>query len=141
LKRPYRWNVDHIRRFMLIFGPISSLFDFLTFFVLLYVFSASAPLFQTGWFIESLATQALVIFAIRTRRVPFWKSAPGKWVLLSTLAVVALGIAIPLTVFGPAFGFVALPLLFYPLLAGMILAYLALVETVKYAYYRMWPKD
>lgn len=120
---------------MLMFGPISSLFDFLIFFILLYVFQASAPFFQTAWFIESLATQTLVVFSMRTRAVPFWRSRPSKYMTASAIAAIAAGVAIPLTPLGSLFGFVALPLFFYGILAGLIIFYLALVETVKTWFY------
>lgn len=78
LARPSRWDVGFIRRFMLFFGPVSSVFDFVTFGVMLWIFHAGEPLFQAGWFVESLATQALVIFAIRTRRIPLFRSTPAS---------------------------------------------------------------
>ena len=87
LERPSHWDIHFIRRFMLAFGPISSLFDFATFGVMLWVFHARPSLFQTGWFVESLATQTLVIFVIRTRRVPFFRSVPSKALLIASLAI------------------------------------------------------
>ena len=89
---------------MLVLGPVSSLFDFLTFFALLKLFGASEPMFQTGWFIESLATQSLVIFVIRTRRPP-WRSFPHPLLTMLTIGVVLVGLLIPLTPLGPVFGF------------------------------------
>jgi P-type Mg2+ transporter len=83
--QPSRWDVGLIRRFMLFFGPISSLFDFATFGVMLWVFHAGPALFRSGWFVESLATQTLVIFAIRTRRIPFFRSHPSLPLLLAAL--------------------------------------------------------
>ena len=77
LHRPSRWDIGFIRKFMIVFGPLSSVFDFLTFAVMLWVFHAGADKFRSGWFVESLATQTLVIFAIRTRRVPFFRSHPS----------------------------------------------------------------
>jgi Mg2+-importing ATPase len=91
LARPGHWDIGFIRRFMVFFGPISSAYDFLTFAVMLSVFDAHAALFRSGWFVESLATQALVVFVIRTRRVPFLRSRPSRPLLLTTLAVVAVG--------------------------------------------------
>jgi Mg2+-importing ATPase len=130
-----RWNLMLIERFMLVMGPVSSLFDFLTFGALLYLFSATESLFQTGWFIESLATQTLVIFVIRTRRAP-WCSRPHP--LLAALAVgtALVGITLPLTPLGPLFGFVAPPPAFYLFVVAAVLTYLLLVETVKQAFYR-----
>jgi Mg2+-importing ATPase len=136
LERPSHWDIHFIRRFMLAFGPISSLFDFATFGLMLWVFHARPGLFQTGWFVESLATQTLVIFVIRTRRVPFFRSGPSRALLIASLAVVAAGIAIPLTPLGPLFGFARLPLVFYPILAAMIGVYLLLVEAAKSWFFR-----
>jgi Mg2+-importing ATPase len=136
LERPSHWDVHFIRRFMLAFGPISSIFDFATFGLMLWVFHARAGLFQTGWFVESLATQTLVIFVIRTRRIPFFRSTPSQALLIASLAVVAVGVAIPLTPLGPLFGFARLPLVFYPILVGMIGAYLLLVEGAKSWFFR-----
>ena len=99
--RPTRWDVSFIRRFMLFFGPISSVFDFITFGVMLWVFHAGPALFRSGWFVESLATQTLVIFAIRTRRIPFFRSRPSLPLTLAALAVVTVGAVLPFTPLGP----------------------------------------
>ena len=108
LKRPVRWDIKFIERFMLVLGPVSSLFDFLTFFALLSFFGAGQAMFQTGWFIKSLATQCLVIFIIRTRGVP-WLSRPHPLLTGLTLGAVAGGLLIPLTPLGRLLGFVAPP--------------------------------
>jgi Mg2+-importing ATPase len=132
LARPSQWDIGFIRRFMAFFGPISSIYDFLTFFVMLHFFHAGATLFRSGWFVESLATQTLVIFIIRTRRVPFFKSRPSMPLLVTTLACAAVGVAIPYV--GPLarlLGFQALPLSFLAVLVGMIVTYLALAEAGK----------
>ena len=121
---------------MVTFGPISSIFDFLTFFVMLFVFKASAPLFQTAWFIESLFTQTLVIFAIRTRKTPFYRSKPSKLLLLNIAVILVVAIAIPFTPVGRFFTFVALPGKFLVMLALFIIGYLALVEITKIWFYR-----
>jgi P-type Mg2+ transporter len=129
LARPSQWDIRFIRRFMAFFGPISSLYDFLTFAVMLYVFDAGPKLFRSGWFVESLATQTLVIFVIRTRRVPFFKSRPSRPLLATTLSCAALGVALPYI--GPLarlLGFRPLPLSFLAVLAAMILTYLALAQ-------------
>ena len=135
LARPSRWDLPLIERFMLVLGPVSSLFDFLTFAALLHLFQADEALFQTGWFVESLATQTLVIFVIRTRGAP-WRSRPHP--ALATLAIGAavLGILLPLSPLGPVFGFVAPPPSFYLFLAAAVLVYLAVVELVKRLFYR-----
>ena len=136
LERPEHWDVGFIRRFMVFFGPISSVYDFATFGVMLWVFHAHAPLFRSGWFVESLATQALVVFVIRTRRSPFFRSRPGKALLASTLLVVAVGLAIPFSPVASTLGFRSLPLGFVAILGGMVVTYLALVETGKRLFYR-----
>lgn len=120
---------------MLVLGPVSSIFDFLTFFALLALFGAGAAMFQTGWFIESLATQSLVIFVIRTRGAP-WRSTPHPLLTGLTVGVVLIGLIIPLTPLGAAFGFQEPPLGFYLFLIGAVAAYLVLVEAVKGPLYR-----
>jgi Mg2+-importing ATPase len=135
IQRPVRWNISLIERFMLILGPVSSLFDFLTFFALLWLFGAGAAMFQTGWFIESLATQSLVIFVVRTRGSP-WQSMPHPLLTILTIGVVLVGLLIPLTPLGSLFGFVAPPAGFYLFLGGTVAAYLLLVEVVKRGLYR-----
>jgi Mg2+-importing ATPase len=129
LARPSQWDIGLIRRFMAFFGPISSIYDFLTFVVMLRLFHAGPTLFRSGWFVESLMTQTLVIFVIRTRRVPFIKSRPSTPLFTATLACA--GVAVALPYIGPVarlFGFQALPLSFLAVLAGMIVTYLALAQ-------------
>jgi Mg2+-importing ATPase len=135
LQKPAHWDIKFIERFMLVLGPVSSLFDFLTFFALLTLFGAGAAMFQTGWFIESLATQSLVIFVIRTRGAP-WRSTPHLLLTGLTVGVVLIGLIIPLTPLGAAFGFQEPPLGFYLFLIGAVAAYLVLVEAVKGPLYR-----
>jgi Mg2+-importing ATPase len=130
LERPRRWDVGVIRRFMLVLGPISSLYDVLTFFVLLHWLKASETLFHTGWFVESLATQTLVLFVIRTRGNPL-RSRPSAPLAVTILAVVALGLALPLTPLSARLGFTPLPPMFYAFLAVATLTYLWLVEIAK----------
>ncbi len=137
MRRPAHWDIRMIRRFMAFFGPISSAFDFLTFGIMLWVFHAGESLFQSGWFVESLCTQTLVIFVIRTRRVPFFRSRPSLPLTLTTLACVAVAVALPFTPLRGPFGFVALPLGFLAMVAGMVVAYLALVELGKVIFYRI----
>jgi Mg2+-importing ATPase len=138
LARPEHWDIGFIRRFMLFFGPISSAYDFLTFGVMLWVFHAHAPLFRSGWFVESLATQALVVFVIRTRRVPFLKSRPSRPLLVTTIAVVLLGLALPYSPLAHVLGFRSLPWLFLAILAAMTATYLTLVELAKSSFFRWW---
>jgi Mg2+-importing ATPase len=137
VRRPANWNLKFIERFMLVLGPVSSLFDFLTFYALIQLFGASEPMFQTGWFIESLATQSLVIFVIRTRRRP-WASRPHPVLATLSVGVVLAGLLIPLSPMGPWFGFVEPPALFFVFLIAAVGAYLALTEVVKRAFYRYW---
>ncbi len=136
LQRPSQWDTRFIRRFMIAFGPISSVFDFLTFGVMLWVFHATHALFQTGWFVESLATQTLVIFVIRTRRVPFLRSRPGRALALASLACVAAGALVPFSPAAGLFGFRPLPLPFFAILGAMVTTYLVLVEIGKALFFR-----
>lgn len=135
LVRPRVWDVTSIRNFMMVFGPVSSVFDFLTFYVLLAFFGAHEGLFHTGWFIESLATQVLVIFVIRTRRNPL-KSRPSRVLVVTSLAVVAAACVLPFTALGGRLGFVAPPAGFFVVLAVMVTVYLLAVEGVKRWFYR-----
>ncbi|MDR3591802.1 MAG: magnesium-translocating P-type ATPase [Negativicutes bacterium] len=130
IKRPRRWDIKFIRHFMIIFGPVSSLFDLLTFALLLYGFKADEGLFQTGWFVESLATQVLVIHIIRSR-YGLGKSHAGKWLILTTTGCAIAGLIIPYTPLGAFFGFVPLPLSYLAAIAGLVAAYLLLVDRVK----------
>ena len=138
VERPKRWDISFVRRFMLIFGPISSIFDFMTYFIMLFVFNASESLFQTGWFIESLCTQTLVIFIIRTRRIPFFKSRPGRILTFSSLGVVIFTLILPYTPLGKLFQFVGLPPIFFLFLTGMVGLYLLLVEMAKKWFYSQY---
>ncbi|NTU46363.1 magnesium-translocating P-type ATPase [Candidatus Roizmanbacteria bacterium] len=131
LRKPRHWNIQFIRNYMIFFGPLSSFYDFLTFAILLFVFHAPTGLFQTGWFIESLATQVLVVFIIRTARRPFFLSKPSFWLLATCISVVAAGVLIPFTPFGKSLGFVSPPPLYFAILALLVTTYLFLVETVK----------
>jgi P-type Mg2+ transporter len=137
LRRPSHWDIGFVRRFMLAFGPLSSVFDFLTFAVMLGVFHAGPERFRSGWFVESLATQTLVIFAIRTRRSPFFRSRASRPLILSALGVVALGAILPGSALGPVLGFQPLPVGFFAVLVAMVLAYLALIEGGKRMFYRL----
>ena len=136
LHRPSHWDIGFIRRFMIVFGPLSSVFDFLTFGVMLWVFHAGSAEFRSGWFVESLATQTLVIFAIRTRRVPFFRSHPSLPLTLAALSVVVVGALLPATPLAATLGFTPLPGTFFAALAGMVVAYLVLIEFGKRLFYR-----
>jgi P-type Mg2+ transporter len=135
LTAPSHWDIGLIRRFMLFFGPISAAFDVLTFVLMLQVFHAGPALFRSGWFVESQATQTLVIFVIRTRRTPFLRSAPSLPLAAAALGVVAIGVALPLTPLAGRLGFQALPVPFYLALAGMVAVYLVLVDVGKRVFF------
>jgi Mg2+-importing ATPase len=130
LQKPQRWNISLIRNFMVFIGPISSLFDFLTFYVLLHFFHSTEAQFHTGWFVESLATQTLVLFVIRTSKNPL-RSRPSRPLLATCLAVVAIGIYLPFSPLAGMLGFTRLPAGFFAFLAVATGAYLLLVEAAK----------
>ena len=127
-----------IRNFMLVLGPTSSIFDFLTFGLLLLVFHASESLFQTGWFIESLATQVLVIFVLRTRR-NLLRSRPHPLLAITSVIVVVLALLLPHTPLGPWFGFTEPSLVFLLAIGGLVVSYLLLAQAVKHLFYRLQP--
>ncbi len=138
IQSPHRWNVTFIRNFMVVFGLVSSIFDFLTFGVLLGVLQSSPEQFRTGWFIESLLTELIVALVVRTRR-PFYRSRPGKWLLMSTLLVALFTLAIPyMPVLGGLFGFVPLPAWFMGVLAGITLLYIVTVEITKRRFFKRY---
>jgi Mg2+-importing ATPase len=130
IRRPQRWDIRTIRNFMLIVGPISSLYDFLTFFVLLHFFHAWEVLFHTGWFVESLATQCLILFVIRTPKSPL-TSRPSLALTLTTLAVVSVGVVLPYSPLAAVLGFAPLPAAYFLFLGITTLTYLLLVEAAK----------
>ncbi len=136
LARPAAWDIHFVRRFMGVFGPISSIFDFLTFFVMLRILHASQSEFRTGWFIESLATQTVIVLVIRTRRVPFFRSRPGLAILLVPAGCAVLGIVLPFTPLAKELGFTPLPLRFFMILGAMTVCYVVLVEYAKSRFYR-----
>ncbi len=127
IEKPRRWDIGLIRDFMVFIGPISSIYDFLTFFVMLAIFHASETLFHTGWFVESLATQTLVLFIIRTSGNPF-NSRPSRSLTIMVLLIVATGMALPYTPLAGALGFTPLPALFFLFLIVATGTYLLLVE-------------
>ena len=130
IRKPQHWDIKLIRNFMLVIGPISSIYDFLTFWVLIAYFHAAEAEFHTGWFVESLATQTAVVFVIRTVGNPF-KSRPSRALTLTVLSVITIAVVLPFTPLGPILGFVALPLSYFVFLAGATATYLVLVEIVK----------
>lgn len=134
LAKPRKWEIGNLRRFIVFIGPISSIFDYMTFFIMLYVFKCwhNPALFHTGWFVESLFTQTLIVHVIRTNKIPFIQSIASKPLLISSVAIVATGAL--LTIIQPIariLGFVALPPLYWPLLLGMLLTYVVLTQVIK----------
>lgn len=128
-----RWHIGNILRFMICMGPISSIFDYVTYFMLLYGFGAwSDPtLFQTGWFVESLLTQTLIIHIIRTMKIPFIESRASTELIMTSLVVAAIGIALPFTHLGVLLGFAPLPSLYWPSLGIILLCYAVLANLTK----------
>jgi Mg2+-importing ATPase len=138
LERPRKWAIGEIRRFILFIGPISSIFDYLTFALMLFVFkSAGNPaLFHTGWFVESLFTQTLIIHVIRTNKVPFLQSKPSRALLLTSLAIALVGIVLPYSPLAGLLGLVPLAPIYWVYLAGMMLLYMLLTQVVKTWFFR-----
>jgi Mg2+-importing ATPase len=132
---PRRIDLPFIRRFMIVFGLISSLFDYATFWVLLRVLHAGPPAFRTGWFVESVLSAILIILVVRTAG-PFYRNRPGKYLLLSTSLIAVLIVVLPYTPLAPVLGFIPLPARFYPWLAGIIAAYILSAETAKRIFYK-----
>jgi Mg2+-importing ATPase len=128
---PERWDIRGIERFMVVFGPISSVFDYFTFGLLLLLVGSEEAAFHTGWFVESLATQVLVIFVIRTWRSPFWRSRPSRPLTAAALAAVVVAVLLPLSPLAGLLGFAPLPVVFWVVLPALVAAYLAIVEVVK----------
>jgi Mg2+-importing ATPase len=135
VERPRRWDIRFIRRFMMVFGPLSSLFDFLTFGALLFLLHADAREFRTGWFMESVVSASLIVLVVRTRK-PFFRSRPGKFLAVATLAVVLAALSLPFFPLGEVFGFRKLPLTFFPVLALIVCLYVLAAEATKRAFYR-----
>jgi Mg2+-importing ATPase len=145
LVRPRRWEIGNIGRFMLFVGPISSIFDYATYLTMYFVFGAKtvvdASLFQTGWFVESLLSQTLIIHIIRTRRIPFIESRASWPLTLASLAISAIGIWLPYSPFARALGLTALPLLYWPLLLAILTAYFTLTHVMKIWFHRRFGLD
>lgn len=131
LEKPRPWNIRSIKRFMILIGPVSSIFDFVTFGVLWFIFHAQQPLFATGWFLESLCTQTLVIHVIRTGKIPFIESKPGKLLILTSILIVTIGIILPFSPLAGILDFVMPPPLYFLALFIIVLVYLFTVQFVK----------
>ena len=140
--KPRNWEMRELTRFILLIGPCSSIFDYSTFFLMLYVFKCwnvstpaaaahSQSLFQTGWFVESLLTQTLIIHVIRTNKIPFLQSRPSALLLLTSLGMIAVGVALPFTPVGAYLGFIRLPNLYWLYLALTLFCYVLFTQTVK----------
>jgi Mg2+-importing ATPase len=136
LARPAAWDIKFVRHFMYIFGPLSSVFDFITFWILLSLLHADPTEFRTGWFVESIATQTLIIYVVRTRRTPFFRSRPSPPMLLVPTAAAAIGVALPFTGLSHVLGFTPLPAAFFLVLVVLIVAYMVLVDVAKALFYR-----
>lgn len=134
IEKPHRWNTTFIRNYMVLFGLVSSIFDILTFFVLLYVFRATPVEFRTGWFIESLLTELVIALVVRTRHV-FFRSRPGKLLLVSTLVFIGITIALPYLPGSAVFGFIPLPLPLLATLLGLTGVYVLAAELAKKYFY------
>jgi Mg2+-importing ATPase len=137
IQRPHRWDVGFIRRFMLVFGPLSSIFDLLTFGVLLWIMHADQALFHTGWFIESVLSAGLVVFAIRTRN-PFLKSHPSRTMLLVTLVVGVVALLLPYSPLANILGLKPVSLPTLGMLAGIIILYFISAELMKRWFYQRY---
>ena len=135
ITKPRPWNIDEIKRFILFIGPISSIFDYTTYFIMLYIFNcwdpSKASLFQTGWFVESLMTQTLIIHVIRTNKIPFIQSRPSWPLIVTTVLVMTAGMLLPFSPLAKPLGFEQLPPLYWPLLALTLLCYMILTQGVK----------
>ncbi|MFH0924315.1 MAG: magnesium-translocating P-type ATPase [bacterium] len=131
LAKPRPWNVEYIKRFMLIIGPISSIFDFITYGVMLFIFKASPELFHTGWFIESLCSQTLIIYIIRTDKIPFIESKPSIFLVLTSIMIIGIGIIIPFSPLAKYLGFVPPPPSYFIALLIILFSYMSLVQVAK----------
>jgi P-type Mg2+ transporter len=132
---PRRWDIVAIRKFMITFGLVSSVFDFLTFGALLLILHATQDQFRTGWFLESVISASLIVLVIRSRK-PFFKSRPAKYLLIATLSTVAITVALPYTPLGEIFGFTQVPLSFLLLIAMIVVLYIISAEMVKAVFYK-----
>ncbi len=144
LRKPRKWDASDIGRFMVWIGPVSSIFDITTFLLLWHVFGANSPahqaFFQTGWFVESLLTQTMIVHMIRTRKIPFLQSVAAAPVLALTAAAMLVGIALPFTALGAKFNMVAMPAVFFGWVALTVFTYCVLTQLVKLIYIRRYSR-
>ena len=143
IQKPRKWKIDDIRRFIIYIGPVSSIFDYVTYFVMLFVFNSwnNPSLFQTGWFIESLLTQTLIIHVIRSKGLPFIQSRAHPLLTLTTILISFTGIFLVNSPFASFFGFVTLPLLYWPILVAILISYILLTQLVKIYYIKKFGWD
>jgi Mg2+-importing ATPase len=145
LQKPRRWEIGNIFRFVVLIGPISSLFDYVTYFTMYYLFAANTPaqasIFQTGWFVESLLSQTLIIHVIRTGRVPFIESRASLPLTLTTLTICGFGLWLPFSPLAGPLGFTPPPPLYWPILATMLVCYLTLTHLAKRWLHRRFGMD
>ena len=142
IKKPKKWDIADIKNFMLIVGPTSSVFDYITFGVMIYVFDAwhNEALFQTGWFVESLISQTLIVHIIRTNKIPFFQSTASLPVILMTATIMCLGIWLPFSPFASSLGLVALPTEYWSILVVMMIGYIFLTQSVKMYYIKKFAR-
>lgn len=144
LLKPRKWDASDLSRFMVFIGPISSIFDIVTYLVMWYVFKCTSPehqsLFQSGWFIEGLLSQTLIVHMIRTRKIPFFQSTASWPVIGLTFTIMAIGILIPFTSLGTAIGLMPLPLSYFPWLVGILLCYCVLTQLIKQWYMKRFTR-
>ena len=144
LRKPRKWDASDLSRFMIFIGPISSIFDIITYLVMWFAFGCQSmehqTLFQSGWFIEGLLSQTLIVHMIRTRKVPFIQSRASWQVTGLTLLIMATGILIPFTPFGTSIGLEALPASYFPWLFGILLSYCVLTQLIKNWYIHRFTK-
>ncbi|MFD2935734.1 magnesium-translocating P-type ATPase [Spirosoma flavum] len=139
IEKPAKWDMRFIRRFMMTFGLLSSVFDYLSFGVLLWLFKANEALFQTGWFVESVMSASTIVLVVRTREV-FYRSRPGKWLLLATALIVGVVLLLPISPLASLFGFTAMPLSLYGVIIGVVGCHVLSAEWLKHWFYRTYKK-
>lgn len=138
IETPRKWDINFIRNFMIVFGILSSVFDYCTFYVLLHFFHAKEAEFQTGWFFESIISATLIVLVVRTRKTIF-QSLPGKYLFLATIGVIAFVLIMPLTPVLRLLGFTQVPLSFMAAMMGIVAAYVISAEIAKKIFYHFYP--
>jgi Mg2+-importing ATPase len=140
LTKPRKWTMGTITRFIIFIGPLSSIFDYATFWIMIYVFHAwnNPALFQTGWFVESIFTQTLIIHVIRTKKIPFIQSRASWPLIISSVIIVAAGVWLTVSPLAGTLGFVTLPPSFWLYLAGLMVGYVILTQLVKTWFYHRY---